>query len=105
MRAAGNSRPHGAIVALACGALLMSLRIAAPCNAEDASHGRESNRALIEQALAPSRLGLRRSAVAHQLLFIRSHWVRMPLPMLLHHLWRKALKSKAPTSSIQETPG
>ena len=60
---------------------------------------------LIEQALAPSRLGLRRSAVAHQLLFIRSHWVRMPLPMLLRHLWRKALKSKAPTSSIQETPG
>lgn len=60
---------------------------------------------LIEQALAPSRLGLRRSALAQQLLFIRSHWVRMPLPMLLRHLWRKALKSKAPTSSIQETPG
>lgn len=60
---------------------------------------------LIGQALSPPRLGLRRSGFATWLLFVRSHWVRMPLPMLVRHLWHKAKKSKAALTSIQETPG
>ncbi len=60
---------------------------------------------LIEQALAPPRLGLTRSALARQMLFIRSHWVRMPLPMLARHLWHKTFKKTRPPSSIEETPG
>jgi hypothetical protein len=60
---------------------------------------------LIEAALAPRRLGLARTAVANWLLFVRSHWVRMPLSMLFRHLARKALKRKRPISTIQETPG
>lgn len=60
---------------------------------------------LIEQALSPARLGLKRAAVANWLLFVRSHWVRMPLPMLTQHLVRKTLASKRPVASIQETPG
>lgn len=60
---------------------------------------------LIDRALAPPRLGLRSTALARQMLFIRSHWVRMPLPMLLRHLLRKALKRRQPESSIAETPG
>jgi hypothetical protein len=60
---------------------------------------------LIDRALAPPRLGLRSSALARQMLFVRSHWVRMPLPMLARHLLRKALKRRQPESSIAETPG
>jgi hypothetical protein len=60
---------------------------------------------LIEQALAPSRLGLRRTAVANWLLFIRSHWVRMPPLMLARHLVRKAIRQRLPQSTIEETPG
>jgi len=60
---------------------------------------------LIEQALAPPRLGLRRSALANQLLFIRSHWVRMPPGMLLRHLSHKLLKTKQPAVSAADLPG
>lgn len=60
---------------------------------------------LIDQALAPARPGLRRTALANWLLFVRSHWVRMPLPMLLRHLWRKALTSRKAPESIEATPG
>lgn len=60
---------------------------------------------LIEQALAPTRLGLRRSRLATWLLFVRSHWVRMPLPLLIRHLWHKSTHSRAAPTSIQETPG
>lgn len=60
---------------------------------------------LIEQALAPDRLGLRVTGLAHQALYIRSHWVRMPLPMLLRHLVRKWLKRRQPQASIADTPG
>ena len=34
--------------------------------------------------------------VARGLLFLRSHWMRMPLPLLLYHLARKALVDDAP---------
>ena len=41
---------------------------------------------LIDAALAPPALGRWQSALARQLLFIRSHWVRMPPLMLVRHL-------------------
>ena len=60
---------------------------------------------LIEQALAPQRLGMWQTAVANQLLFIRSHWVRMPPGMLILHLWHKTFKSKKPSTHDAEMPG
>jgi hypothetical protein len=60
---------------------------------------------LITHALAPTRTALRTTALANWLLFVRSHWIRMPVGMLLRHLVRKTLKRRAPVSSIQETPG
>lgn len=61
---------------------------------------------LIEQALSPSRLGLRRSALADRLLFVRSHWVRMPPGMLLRHLLHKGFKSqKKPPVNAADLPG
>jgi len=60
---------------------------------------------LIEQALSPQRLGLRRTALANQALFIRSHWVRMPPGMLLRHLSHKLLKTKQPAVSAADLPG
>ncbi len=60
---------------------------------------------LIEQALAPQRLGMWQTTVANQLLFIRSHWVRMPPGMLIRHLWHKTFKSKVPSTHDAEMPG
>ncbi len=60
---------------------------------------------LIEQALAPQRLGMWQTAVANQLLFIRSHWVRMPPGMLVRHLWHKTFKSKKPSTHDADMPG
>jgi len=60
---------------------------------------------LIERALAPQRLGMWQTAVANQLLFIRSHWVRMPPGMLIRHLWHKTFKSKVPATHDAEMPG
>jgi hypothetical protein len=60
---------------------------------------------LIEQAIAPERLGLRRSALANQLLFIRSHWVRMPPGMLLRHLWHKAVVKRRLSKQDPDLPG
>ncbi|MCP5314645.1 MAG: nucleotidyltransferase family protein [Chromatiaceae bacterium] len=66
---------------------------------------RRSMHWLIEQTLAPAGIGLWRSALAQRLLFVRSHWVRMPLPLLLRHLWHKARKRHAAATPIEETPG
>lgn len=61
---------------------------------------------LIEQALAPQRLGLKRSGLANQLLFVRSHWVRMPPRMLVRHLLHKGFRSKKkPEVSAADLPG
>jgi hypothetical protein len=60
---------------------------------------------LIEQTLAPSRLGLRRRAIAQWLLFIRSHWVRMPPGMLLRHLFHKTSQRGKAALSADELPG
>ncbi|MCB1772392.1 MAG: nucleotidyltransferase family protein [Gammaproteobacteria bacterium] len=60
---------------------------------------------LIDHALAPDRTALRTTALANWLLFVRSHWIRMPKGMLLRHLLRKTMKRRAPVSTIQETPG
>jgi len=60
---------------------------------------------LIEHALAPTQTALRTTALANWLLFVRSHWIRMPKALLLRHLVRKTLKRRAPISTIQETPG
>lgn len=62
-------------------------------------------RLLIRQTLTPARPGLKRTAFAFWLLFVRSHWVRMPLPMLLRHLARKAFKRGDLASTIDVTPG
>ncbi|MCB1792407.1 MAG: nucleotidyltransferase family protein [Gammaproteobacteria bacterium] len=60
---------------------------------------------LIEHALAPGRLGLRRTRVANGLLFIRSHWVRMPPRMLLRHLGHKLLLRRKPPAPEPDLPG
>ena len=60
---------------------------------------------LIEQVLAPRRLGMSRSGVAQRLLFIRSHWVRMPPGLLVRHLWHKATKMSRPETHDAEMPG
>ena len=60
---------------------------------------------LIEQALAPARLGMMQTTLANQLLFIRSHWVRMPPGMLVRHLWHKTFKPKTPPTHDAEMPG
>ena len=60
---------------------------------------------LIEQVIAPQRPGLVRSAVAGQLLFIRSHWVRMPPGMLLRHLWHKAVVKRRAGQTDPDMPG
>lgn len=66
---------------------------------------RMSMRWLIGHALAPTRTALRVTALANWLLFVRSHWIRMPTGMLIRHLVRKTMKRRAPVSTIQETPG
>lgn len=60
---------------------------------------------LIDQALAPDGLGLARSALANRLLFIRSHWVRMPPGMLVRHLWHKAVVRRARPEPEPDLPG
>jgi hypothetical protein len=52
---------------------------------------------LIDEALAPPALGRWQTSAAQQLLFIRSHWIRMPPLMLAQHLLRKALRAKSST--------
>jgi hypothetical protein len=66
---------------------------------------RELMRRLIDRLLAPARPGIRSAAVAERLLFIRSHWIRMPPLMLARHLARKALKSKAAPGAEPDLPG
>lgn len=48
---------------------------------------------LIEAAFAPTclRTGRKRGDLARWLLYMRSHWLRMPLPMLSYHLAHKAM--------------
>ena len=61
---------------------------------------------LIEQVLAPRRLGSLRSAFAGGVLYVRSHWVRMPPGMLLRHLLHKGFRSKkAPEVDAADLPG
>ncbi len=60
---------------------------------------------LIDQVLAPSRLGLRRTALAQWALFVRSHWVRMPPLMLFRHLARKAFRSNKSVVPVTDLPG
>ncbi len=60
---------------------------------------------LIEQALAPPRLCRWQTAMARQLLFIRSHWVRMPPLLLAKHLIHKALRSAKPSRADPDLPG
>ncbi len=60
---------------------------------------------LIGRLLAPPRLGGAGSALANQLLFIRSHWVRMPPGMLLRHLTHKLIKRGRPALSAADLPG
>ena len=60
---------------------------------------------LIEQTLAPQQLGLMRSAFAGQLLFVRSHWVRMPMGLLIRHLLHKGFRKKVRSESADDLPG
>ncbi len=61
--------------------------------------------AMFDQVLAPTALRSRRSRLANQLLFVRSHWVRMPPRMLVRHLSHKLLKSGKPALATEELPG
>ena len=47
--------------------------------------------ALFERVLAPPDLDDRGQALARQLLFLRGHWLKMPLHLLVYHLGHKAL--------------
>ena len=60
---------------------------------------------LIERVLAPERLGMTSTTIANWLLFVRSHWVRMPPGLLIKHLWHKALFSKKPVTPDADLPG
>jgi hypothetical protein len=62
--------------------------------------------ALIDEALAPPALGRWQSALAKQLLFIRSHWIRMPPLMLAKHLLRKTFGSRKSAQAAEpDLPG
>lgn len=60
---------------------------------------------LIDDLLAPSSPVSRRAAVAERLLFIRSHWIRMPPLMLARHLAHKWLKPSRPAPADEQLPG
>jgi hypothetical protein len=60
---------------------------------------------LFAQVLAPQHLRSRRSDLANQLLFVRSHWVRMPSGMLLRHLLHKLFRPKKPPLPTEDLPG
>ena len=61
---------------------------------------------LIEQVLSPHRLGAWQTSLADRLLFIRSHWVRMPPGLLMRHLLHKSLRSKGrPVTPEPDLPG
>ncbi len=60
---------------------------------------------LIERVLAPPRLGMASSEIANGLLYIRSHWVRMPFGMLVRHLAHKALAKKRSPGQDADLPG
>ena len=62
-------------------------------------------RRLIDAVLAPQRLGSRSARLAQNLLYVRSHWVRMPPGMLIRHLMHKALKRRRPGLHDAEMPG
>lgn len=65
----------------------------------------QSMRRMIDQVLAPSRVGSRRSALAEWLLFVRSHWIRMPPLMLARHLFRKATTRRHAAVAPVDFPG
>ena len=48
---------------------------------------------LIQRLLAPNNVEKMNAPVVQWLLFIRSHWIRMPLPMLIKHLSYKFYKN------------
>ncbi len=49
---------------------------------------------LIQRQLAPESINKLNTPFVAWLLFIRSHWIRMPLPMLIRHLSHKFWRSK-----------
>ena len=61
---------------------------------------------LIDRLLAPQRPDTTSAALAERLLFIRSHWIRMPPGMLLRHLAHKWVKGrKPPPVATTDLPG
>ena len=61
---------------------------------------------LIDRLLAPQRPDTSSAALAERLLFIRSHWIRMPPGMLLRHLAHKWVKGrKPPPVATTDLPG
>jgi len=61
---------------------------------------------LIEQLMSPRRLGAWQTTLADRLLFLRSHWVRMPPGMLIRHLTHKAFRSRKETDAVEpDLPG
>jgi hypothetical protein len=51
--------------------------------------------ALLEPALRPT-VGRRSTRLARRMLFIRGHWLKMPLPLLAWHLAAKSLRREPP---------
>lgn len=61
---------------------------------------------LIDRLLAPRRPNATSADVAERLLFLRSHWIRMPPGMLLRHLTHKLFKGrKPPPVATSDLPG
>ena len=61
---------------------------------------------LIDRLLAPRRPDAASAAMAEKLLFLRSHWIRMPPGMLLRHLTHKLIKGrKPPPVAASDLPG
>jgi len=54
--------------------------------------------ALLGNALRPT-LGSRSTRMARRLLYLRGHWLKMPMPLLAWHLTAKALRKEAPVEA------
>jgi len=58
-------------------------------------------RSLVLSHLAPPVPGSTRPAMAERCLYVRSHWVRMPFPLLIRHLFTKGIARKQWPLSFQ----
>jgi hypothetical protein len=53
---------------------------------------------LVKHALRPT-MGRRSTRLARRLLYLRGHWLKMPVPLLAWHLTAKAFRREEPASA------